>query len=330
MKVAYFSTKPYDIETFRAEKPRHDITFLSESLDANTAKLGDGSDALCISPNDMVDDSTLKNLTPGKPSLIVVRSSGFDNVDFDAAQRYQITVKWLPGFSPHAVAEHAVALLLSLNRKISEAFERVRQGDFSVDGLMGFNLCGKTVGVIGMGRIGGAFARIMLGFGCKVMAFDASKKIDLNTEGISYVSLKEIFKQSDIISLHCDLNTLSSELVNRATLKSVKPNLILINTARGKLVDTKAVLDALKEHRISGYGADVYENEAKTFYHKFGSLDKVNDPLLTSLIQQPGVVLTPHIGFLTTEAMQQLARTVINELTYYESQTDGSSDRLMI
>ena len=187
MKVAYYSAKPYDIEAFREDHPRHDIQFLSESLNADTAKLAKDSDALCISPNDKVTDLTLKNLTSDKPSLIVVRSSGFDNVDFNAAQRYKITVKWLPGFAPHAIAEHAVALLLSLNRKTPQAFERIHRGDFSCEGLMGFNLCGKTVGVIGLGRIGSAFARIMLGFGCKIIAFDPSGKTDSNTNGFTYV-----------------------------------------------------------------------------------------------------------------------------------------------
>lgn len=330
MKVAYFSAKPYDIEAFREDNPRHDFQFISERLDADTARLGAGSDALCISPNDIVNDLTLKNLTPGKPSLIVVRSSGFDNVDFNAAQKYRVTVKWLPGFAPHAIAEHAVALLLSLNRKIPQISERVHQGDFSVENIMGSNFCGKTVGIIGMGRIGNAFARIMLGFGCKVIAFDSEKKTDSNTGWVTHVPLKELFKQSDIISIHCNLNEFSSEIVDRAALLSVKPNLILINTARGKLVDTRAVLDALKEHRIRGYGADVYENEGNIFYHKFDSLDAINDPLLASLIRQPGVLLTPHVGFLTAEAMQQVARTVINELTYYENLTNGSSDRLII
>lgn len=330
MKVAYFSSKPYDIEAFKENNPRHDFHFFSESLNDKTAKLAKDSDALCISPNDQVNDLTLKNLTPGKTSLIVVRSSGFDNVDFNAAERRQITVKWLPGFAPHAIAEHAVALLLSLNRKTPQTFERVQQGDLSVEGLMGFNLFEKTVGVIGMGRIGRTFARIMLGFGCKVIAYDEVKNNGSIAEGVAYVSLKELFKQSDIISLHCDLNESNSGIVSRTALKSVKPNLILINTARGKLVDTKAVLDALKDHRISGYGADVYENEEDAFYHKFGSLDKINDPLLVSLIRQPGVLLTPHLGFLTFEAMQQVARTVINELTYYENQNNGSADRLII
>jgi D-lactate dehydrogenase len=330
MKVAYFSAKPYDIEAFREDHPRHDIQFFTESLNAETAKLANGSDALCVSPNDKVNDLIIRNLTPGKPSLIVVRSSGFDNIDFQAAQRHQITVKWLPGFAPHAIAEHAVALLLSLNRKTPQAFENVNRGDFSCKGMMGFNLYGKTVGIIGLGRIGTTFARIMIGFGCKIITFDPSSKTDLNSSDFIHVSLKELFRQSDIISLHCDLNEFSAGIVSRAALQSVKPNLVLINTARGQLVDTQAVIDALTEHRISGYGADVYENEGDIFYYKFDSLDKAGDPLLASLIKQPNVLLTPHLGFLTVESMQQAARTILNELTYYENLTNGSSDRLMI
>jgi len=189
MKVAYFSARPYDIEAFKAQNPRHDIQFIPERFSDETARLANESDALCISPHDKVNDLTLKNLTPGKPSLIVVRSSGFDNVDFNAAQRRHIIVKWLPGFAPHAIAEHAVTLLLSLNRKTPQAFERVHQGNLSVDGLMGFNLCNKTVGIIGVGRIGSVFAQIMIGFGCKVIAFDP-KKSNATTEDITFVPLK--------------------------------------------------------------------------------------------------------------------------------------------
>lgn len=330
MKVAYFSAKPYDIEVFKEHNSRHDIQFIPERFSDKTARLANESDALCISSHDEINDLTLKNLSSGKPSLIVVRSSGFDNVDFNATQRRNITVKWLPGFAPHAIAEHAVALLLSLNRKIPQTFERVHQGDLSVDGLMGFNLCKKIVGVIGMGRIGSVFARIMVGFGCKVIAFDPKKSTDATNEDVTFVSLKELFKQSDIISLHCDQNEFNLRIISRTALQSAKPNLILINTARGKLVDTRAILDALKEKRISGYGADVYENEENTFHHKFELLDTVSDSLLVSLIRQPGVLLTPHVGFLTMEAMQQVACTVINELTYYESLNNGSGDRLMI
>jgi D-lactate dehydrogenase len=237
----------------------------------------------------------------------------------------------LPGFAPHAIAVHALALLLALNRKIPQTLGRVSQGDFTTDGLMGFNLHEKTIGIIGLGRIGSTFARIMLGFGCRIIAFDPLKRTDSTIEDIMFLSLKELFKQSDIISLHCDQNELSSGIVSWKALKTVKPNLILINTARGKLVDTAAVLDALKEHKISGYGADVYENDEAVFLHKFGSIEKIKDPLLMSLIQQPGVIITPHIGYLTFDAMQQAARTIINELTYYESRcTNEPFDQLMI
>lgn len=331
MKVAYFSAKPHDIEAFEKHNSGHDFQFFPESLNDKTIKLANSADALCVSPNDTVNEFTLKNLTQqGKPSLIIVRSISFDNVDLNAAQRYQITVKGLPGFAPHAIAEHAVALLLSLNRRIPQAFERINQGYFSVEGLMGFNLCKKTVGIIGLGRIGSTFARIMLGFGCKIIAFDPLKRVDPTIEDITFVPLKELFKQSDIISLHCEQNEISSGIISRAALQSVRPNLILINTAGGELVDTEAVLNALKEHRISGYGADVYANEKNVFYHKFDSLEEVNDTLLISLIRQPGVLLTPHIGFLTSEAMHQVARTVINELTYFENLTNGTADQLII
>jgi len=330
MKVAIFSAQPFDTDAFKGIGHKHDLIFLSGRLDRDSAPLAKEAGAVCVTPTDIVDAPVIRVLASGRTSLIVVRSSFFDNVDFRAAERYGLTVKWLPGFAPHAIAEHAAALLLSVTRKIPLALERVRQGDFTLEGLAGSNLYEKTVGIIGMGRIGRAFARIMLGFGCKLLGHDQRGDADTGMPEVEIVSVDELLKRSDIISLHCDMNQFTIPVIDQAALKAVKPGLVLLNTAGGQLVDTKALVKALKEGRIGAYAADVYQNERDIFQRKFDSPDKIPDPLLISLLSQPGVLLTPHLGFLTAEAMHQVARTVINEITYYENLTGGTTDRLMI
>lgn len=330
MKVAIFSAQPFDIDAFKGIGQKHEIIFFSERLEPDTAGLARDAQAVCVFSSDVVSAPTIRALAAGQTSLIVVRASFFDNVDFKAAEQYGMTVKWLAGFAPHAIAEHAVGLLLSISRKIPAALDRVRRGDFTLDGLMGFNLYEKTVGVIGMGRIGRAFAQIMLGFGCKVIGHDSRGDAGSGMPDVKNVSLAELLTQSDIISLHCDLNQFTSPVIDEAALNSVKPGCVLINTAGGELVDTRALLEAIGQQRISGYGADVYQGERDIFQRKFDSLDKIDDPTLVSLITHPGVLLTPHLGFLTMEAMHQVARTVINEITYFENLTGGPADRLMI
>lgn len=318
MKVAFYSAEDYVQKAFEANESVHSFHFIRERLDEETANLAAGFDALCVSPHDHVNERTLKILVKQNIALIIVRSSGFDNVNFKVAEKYKIPVKWLPGFAPHAIAEHAVALLLTLNRKIHLTYEKIMQGDFMIRGQMGFNLQGKTIGVIGMGRIGFTFAKIMLGFGCKVIAFDESKKNDYIHPGIVYVSLKELLQQSHIISMHCNLNEANTRIINQDTLKDVRPGAVIVNTARGKLVDTKAILEALKKDKLGGYAADVYESEQDIFHKKFSSLNKIKDPLLKELIRNPKVLFTPHQAFYTREAMKQMVQTVVNELTYFE------------
>jgi D-lactate dehydrogenase len=330
MKVAIFSAQPFDIDAFKGIGHKHDLIFLSERLDRDSAPLARDAGAVCVTPTDIVDAPVIRALASGQTSLIVVRSSFFDNVDFRAAERCGLTVKWLPGFAPHAIAEHAAGLLLSATRKIPRALARVRRGDFSLDGLAGSNLYEKTVGVIGMGRIGRAFARIMLGFGCKLLGHDQRDDAGAGLPEVEIVSLDELLKRSDIISLHCDMNQYTTPVIDYAALEAVKPGVVLVNTAGGQLVDTQALLTSLKEGRIGAYAADVYQNERDLFQRKFDSLDSVTDPVLVSLVSQPGVLLTPHLGFLTVEAMHQVARTVVNEITYYENLTGGTADQLMI
>ncbi|TAN00958.1 MAG: 2-hydroxyacid dehydrogenase [Chitinophagaceae bacterium] len=330
MKVAFFSARSYDTAYFQNNTSPHQFTFIKEKLDAITVKFAESHDAICISAQDIADEPVLKELLSMELNFIVVRASGTDNVDMGMAFNNDITVKWLPGFSPRAIAEHAAALLLALNRKILIASERVKHADFSIEGLMGFNLYQKTVGIIGSGRVGSAFAEIMRGFGCQILINDTKKNINMLHNGIHVVNLSELLQQSDIISLHCSLNDTSEAIINTRTLQSVKPGTILINTARGKLVDTIAVLEALDKGLLGAYGTDVYEHENNFFYQTFESMDDVDDPVLKELIKHPSVLLTSHQAFFTKEAMRQMAQTVINDLTYQENLTGGLSDRLMI
>ncbi|GAA4312461.1 NAD(P)-dependent oxidoreductase [Compostibacter hankyongensis] len=328
MKVVFFNAFSYDRSCFDCGSG-HEFIFVRERLDEVSAGKTAGSEAVCVSPDDILNDAVLKKLSAMQVKLVMVRSSGFDNVDFKAAAEYGLTVKWLPGYSPHAIAEHAAALLLALNRKVHLAFERVKKGDFSIEGLLGFNLYGKTAGIIGMGRIGCVLSEIMKGFGCTVLAHDAERKTVSGGPDVRYVSLRELLEQSDIISLHCSLNGSTDRMINEVTLRSVKTGTLLINTARGRLVDTRAVLEALKTGRLGGYGADVYEHENMLSHHPSQTLDEIGDPLLKELINTPGVLLTPHQAFLTRESMNQLSHTIINELTFYEGVHRGTG-RLII
>lgn len=329
MRVAFYSTQPFDRRSFTPPLiGDHDVHFIDEVLSPATAAEASNCQAACVSSSDPVDAAALKTFNRLGIKLIVVRSSGFDNVDFQAAKRYNIAVRWLPGYAPRAIAEHATALLLALNRKIPAAVDRVRQGDFRIEGLVGFNLYGKTAGIIGMGRIGHAFASIMKGFGMKILATDLEVNPDFASEGITYVSLDELLARADVVSLHCALYDDNSLIINNKTLARMRPEAVLINTARGALVDVQAVLQALDENRLGGYAADVYAGESGIFGHQFPTLQEAGDPLLEQLVMHPKVLLTAHQAYLTREAMHQRDRTVINELTYFE-QSSGQ-DRLMV
>lgn len=330
MRVAFYSTRFYDIEYFQPVQSSHHFTFIKEIFDATTVQLAKDHDAVCISASDLADKALIEELRLLKIGLIMVRSSTLDNVDTHAAHHANITIKFLPGYSPQAIAEFTAALLLGLNRKTHLAFEKTHTGNFSVKGLMGYNLHKKAVGIIGMGRIGQAFAGIMKGFDCRILANDLKKSAIPVPGNMQYVTLSYLLEHADIISLHCSLDEANTYMINKEALEKIKPGAILINTARGKLVDSKAILEALKKGSLGGYAADVYENESKIFYHTFNSVDEIDDPVLKELIQQPNVLLTAHQAYLTKEAMYQIARTTIHELTYYESLHDESASRLMI
>lgn len=252
MRVTFFSTKSYDKKYFQANNKAHEINYVDAPLSEETAILAKGSQAVCAFVNDSLNEEVLKALADLGVRIIAMRCAGYNNVNLKAAKQYGLSVVRVPAYSPHAIAEHTLALILTLNRKTHKAYNRVREGNFSLERLSGFDLFQKTVGVIGTGKIGAVFCRIMKGLGCKVLAFDVVQNPDLVAEGVTYTSLTDLLKQSDVISLHCPLNEKTHHLINEESLSLTKKGLMLINTGRGGLVDTKAVIQALKTGHL-GY-----------------------------------------------------------------------------
>jgi D-lactate dehydrogenase len=308
VKVAVFSTKPYDREFLRSGS--HEFVFFEPRLDAKTAGLARGFDGVCLFVNDLADAAAVEVLADGGCRLIALRCAGFNNVDLAAAARCGIVVCRVPEYSPYAVAEHAVGLLLALNRKIHRAHSRIREGDFSIKGLMGFDLHGKTVGVAGTGRIGAAFARIMLGFGCRVLAFDPFPSPELANNGVEFADLDTVFAESDILSLHCPLTPETAYIVRTETIARMKPGVFLINTSRGKLINTQDAVRALKQGRIGALGIDVYEEESGVFFENLSDTI-IADDLLMRLTTFPNVIITSHQGFFTREAVENIAATTL-------------------
>ncbi|MPR31871.1 2-hydroxyacid dehydrogenase [Salmonirosea aquatica] len=319
MKIAFFSTQAFEKEQFAVFLGRHETTFFSERLEVSTVFLAQGHDAVCGFANDDLSRPVLEGLMAQGTSIVGMRCIGLDNVDQVAMNMLGMTLLHVPGYSPYSVAEQAVTMLLGLVRHLPEAQQRVRTGNFTIDGLSGFDLHGRTVGVIGLGRIGKAFSNIMRGFGCKVIAYDVRPDQRIPVTEVRYVTFNELLRTSDIISLHCPLNQNTEYIINEDTLAAVKPDAVLINTGRGRLVDTLAVLDALDQKLLAGYGADVYENEKDYFHYDFSDKD-VADELLNRLRRHAKVILTPHQGFLTEDTLQQIARGLLNQFTYYDSQ----------
>ncbi|MES2773511.1 MAG: 2-hydroxyacid dehydrogenase [Bacteroidota bacterium] len=317
MNIAFFSTQPYDKEYFERHNKQHQITFFEAPLNEQTVNLAKGSEVICAFVNDKLNAAVIKALASLGIKLIAQRCAGFNNVDLAAAKENNITVVRVPAYSPHAVAEHAVALMMTLNRKTHKAYNRVREGNFSLDRLTGFDLYGKTVGVIGTGKIGQCFARIMLGFGCKVLAFDLIANKDLEATGVEYLSLMDLLAQSDIISLHCPLTEQTKHLINTDTLGMMKDGVMLINTSRGALMDTSSAIAALKTGKLGYLGMDVYEQEEKLFFHDL-SENIIADDLIMRLISFPNVLITSHQGFLTEEALTQIALITLQNISDFE------------
>lgn len=318
MRLFVFSTKPYDRTFLEAANAAagHRLAFLHPRLSAETAPLAVDADAVCIFVNDVADAETLKILAGRGVRLVALRCAGFNNVDLAAARDLDITVARVPAYSPHAVAEHTIALILALNRKIHRAFNRVREGNFALDGLLGFDLQDKTVGIVGTGQIGTVVARILAGFGCRLVAHDPRPSAVCQSFGVRYVSLEELFATSTIVSLHCPLTPDTYHLVDADLLARAVPGLMLINTGRGALVDTRSVIGALKTGRLGSLGIDVYEEEADLFFEDLSS-HVLRDDVFARLLTFPNVLVTGHQAFFTREALAGIAETTIANVSAF-------------
>jgi len=315
MKIAFFSTQPYDKTFFSQcnETYGFELEYFDTLLDAQTVTLVQDAAVVCVFVNDKLDAETIRILAEKKVKIIALRCAGFNNVNLDAAAARGIRVCRVPAYSPEAVAEHAVAMILTLNRKTHKAYNRVREQNFSLNGLLGFDLHGKTVGVIGTGNIGKAFCRIMLGFGCKLMAFDLVANRDLENMGVSFHPLLEILQKADIVSLHCPLNEQTQHVINEGTIAFMKQGVMLINTSRGGLIDTPAVIKGLKSGKIGYLGIDVYEQEEKLFFRDLSG-DIIQDDTIQRLLSFPNVLVTAHQAFFTEEALTQISRITFDNI----------------
>ena len=320
MKVAFFSSKSYDQEYFEKINQGfgHKLDFFETRLDSHTVKLAKGYDAICAFVNDKVDTETLMAMKKKGIKLLALRCAGFNNVDLEAAERFNVTVLRVPAYSPEAVAEHALALILTLNRKTHKAYNRIREGNFSLERLTGFNISGKAIGVIGTGTIGHAFIHLLGGFDVRFKAYDPYPDNRLRKQGVKYVSLDELLSQSDIISLHCPLNHDTHRIINTQNLKLIKQGAMLINTSRGKLIDTEAVISSLREKRLGALGIDVYAEEEKLFFKDLSEMI-IDDDTIARLISLPNVLITAHQGFLTREALEHIAETTLQNITDFEN-----------
>jgi len=323
MRIAVFSTKKYDRKFLSAANDCHDhsLEFFEARLTKESVPLARGFPSVCIFVNDVMDEAALTDLAKHGLRVVALRCAGFNNVDLVAATKLGIHVVRVPAYSPHAVAEHTIALLLALNRRIHRAFSRVREGNFSLDGLMGFDLHAKTAGVIGTGRIGILVAQILKGFGCKVLTFDVQQNSEVERIGAQSVALDELISQSDLISLHCPLTPETHHLINSYSIDQMKPGVVLLNTSRGGIVDTDAVIAGLKTGQVGGLAIDVYEEEADLFFEDLSS-EVIHDDVFARLLTFPNVLVTGHQAFFTKEAMEQIAATTLSNIAEIESGTD--------
>lgn len=315
MRIAVFSSKPYDIEYFRAANERYgfEISFLEPRLTSDTAALAEGIPVVCPFVNDQLNGDVLKALHAGGTRMLALRSAGFNHVDLFEAERLGLVVTHVPAYSPYAVAEHTLALMLTLNRKTHRAYARVRDGNFALEGLMGFDMNGRTAGVIGTGKIGSLVVRSLLALGCTVLAYDPFPNGECERLGARYVSLNELLDASDIISLHCPLTPETHHIISEEALAKMRRGVMLINTGRGALVDTNAVIAALKSGEIGYLGLDVYEEEGGLFFEDMSG-QVIQDDVFSRLLTFPNVVITAHQGFFTAEAVANIAETTLGNV----------------
>ena len=317
MKIAFFSTQKYDRDFFLKENDRFnfDLVFFEVHLKQETLELAKGYEAICVFVNDKIDQPMLKELHKNGTKLIALRCAGFNNIDIKAAQEIGITVMRVPAYSPYAVAEHTLALILTLNRKIHKAYNRVRESNFSLDGLLGFDLYGKKAGIIGTGKIGKLVAKILSGFGCEVLLYDPFP--DDHLEYGEYYDLKTLLNDSDIISIHCPLNDKTKHLINKESIALMKDGVMIINTSRGAIINTKDAIQGLKSCKIGYLGLDVYEEEEKFFFEDH-SETIIQDDILMRLISFPNVIVTAHQAFFTQNAMRNIAVTTLKNIKDFE------------
>ncbi len=315
-KIAFFSTQPYDQQFFENAKGNHHFEYFESRLRPQTVNLTNGFDGVCVFVNDRINSDTLRLLSEAEVRLVALRCAGFNNVDLRAAKENNIRIMRVPAYSPEAVAEHALALIMTQARKTHKAYNRVRDGNFSLVRLTGFNIYKKTVGVIGTGQIGKAFCNIMTGMGANVVAYDKFPSDEMKKKGVIYKSLNEVFSESDILSLHCPLTPETHHIINKESLSMMKKGAMLVNTSRGKLVDTLAVIEALKEETLGSLAIDVYEEEEKLFFRDL-SEQIIRDDQISRLMIFPNVLITAHQGFFTKESLEQIANTTIKNIEDY-------------
>lgn len=318
MKVAVFSAKRYDIEFLNAaNNSRHELHFFEPHLNEHTAGLAAGFSAVCVFVNDRVDVPVIAKLASLGVRLIALRCAGYNNVALKAAAKGGVAVVRVPGYSPYAVAEHTIGLMLALNRRLHRAYNRVREGNFALDDLLGFDMHSKTVGIIGTGKIGTVVTQIVAGFGCPTLAFDPFPNERCRSLGARYVRLDELLARSEIVTLHCPLTAENKHMIDAGALQKMKMGVMLINTSRGALIDTTAVIEALKSGKVGYLGLDVYEEEEQIFFEDRSGLI-ISDDVFSRLLTFPNVIITGHQAFFTREALESIAATTIDNLTKFE------------
>lgn len=319
MKIAFFSTRDYDRQYFDEVNTSfgHELCYYSHRLSLPVARQPLSVDAVCVFVNDNLDRETLTALHQQGINLVILRCAGFNNVDLVTTEQLGMTVVRVPAYSPYAVAEHTVGLMLSLNRKIHRAYNRVREGNFSLQGLLGFDMHGRTVGVVGTGRIGALVVRILAGMGCRVLAHDIRQNKQCIDLGAEYVSLSELYQQSDIITLHCPLNCDTHHMINDRALQQMKPGVMLINTSRGAVIDATVLVPGLKSGKIGYLGLDVYEQEGDLFFQDLSD-QIITDDIFERLVTFPNVLITGHQGYFTEDALRNIATTSLENASIIE------------
>ena len=319
MKVAVFSSKDYDRQSLEASNTNyhHQLSFFNPPLDKDTTILATDFPAVCVFVNDKLDGDVLTSLAQQGTRLIALRCAGFDNVDLNRAAELGLTVVRVPAYSPYAVAEHTVGLMLTLNRQLHRSYFRVREGNFSLQGLLGFDMHGRTVGIVGTGKIGTVVAQILKGMGCNLLAYDLYPNQECRDLGVRYVELPELLTSSDIVTLHCPLTPENYHLINSSTLETMKPGVMIVNTSRGALIDAKAVIKGLKSKKIGYLAMDVYEQESDLFFEDLSN-EIIQDDVFERLLTFPNVIITGHQAFFTEDALGNIADTTLSSITQFE------------